>query len=665
MTWGLLRPMVLVPEDWRDWPPERQRCVLLHELAHVKRLDVVFQMIGRLAAALYWFNPLVWFAVRQLRIERELACDDCVLASGERASDYARELLKIAKLYRPRPLAAGVAMAHSARLDRRVLRILDRARARWPMSPRAARSLFVTAAVLVLGVAATSLVERSTSAVAREQAAAAPEREADKANEVSPGKVTARGVVLTPDDEPAAGARVYALEVTSSSYLGNEKVRVLAETLAANDGAFSLSYTKPERTDQRGVNQSVRVHYTTQFVATTDGYAIGLANNDGDGNRDAIRIQLAPPQALDGRLIDVEGRPLAGAAIHVKAIAQAGEPLDAWFTRAKANSHPDEYMNLAMRKAGERRPWPVSFPSQEKVALAATPLAPTATSDSDGRFSIPNIGPDRLVVLEVAAPTVARTILKMVSHRGPNVYDAFPDPRLHDRMIHGAGATVVVGPAAAVKGVVADAETGQPIANCRVEVTQVAGSLMAVEDFAHTTTDEAGRYLLGRLPLDPPDSRGYRLRFTPPAGAAYFSTEFPVRLGGDNFETMFDVRLPRARFISGRITDNATGQPVRALVGYLPTYDNKGASAYPNFQPQMRTVALGDFRWNEADGSFRMPAINGRGVLCVTAERTAAYALAGHADRIEGLQAKGDKFGVFHLWDASMCNEFREINLTD
>jgi beta-lactamase regulating signal transducer with metallopeptidase domain/tetratricopeptide (TPR) repeat protein len=173
MTLGLLRPTVLVPQDWRDWPHQRQRCVLLHELAHVKRLDVGCQVIGRLAAALYWFNPLVWFAVRQLRIERELACDDCVLASGERASDYARELLETARLYRLRPLAAGVAMAHSARLDQRVLRILDEARSRLPLSRRAARWLFLTAAVLVLGVGATSLVERSTSAVAHEQADAA------------------------------------------------------------------------------------------------------------------------------------------------------------------------------------------------------------------------------------------------------------------------------------------------------------------------------------------------------------------------------------------------------------------------------------------------------------------------------------------------------------
>ena len=54
------------------------------------------QSIAQLACAVYWFNPLVWFAAHQLRLERERACDDFVLVSGTSGADYATDLLEIA-----------------------------------------------------------------------------------------------------------------------------------------------------------------------------------------------------------------------------------------------------------------------------------------------------------------------------------------------------------------------------------------------------------------------------------------------------------------------------------------------------------------------------------------------------------------------------------------
>jgi len=89
MTWGLFTPRVLLPAGAERWPHARQRIVLLHELAHVKRRDCLTQFVAQLACAVHWFNPLVWHAARQLRAERERACDDLVLASGTAGTDYA------------------------------------------------------------------------------------------------------------------------------------------------------------------------------------------------------------------------------------------------------------------------------------------------------------------------------------------------------------------------------------------------------------------------------------------------------------------------------------------------------------------------------------------------------------------------------------------------
>ena len=94
---------------------------------------------------MHWFNPLVWHAVRQLRSERELASDDCVLLAGQTASDYAEQLLRTLRCYRPFQPEVGVTMARSARLDHRVLAILDPQRRRDPVGSRLAIILLCTA----------------------------------------------------------------------------------------------------------------------------------------------------------------------------------------------------------------------------------------------------------------------------------------------------------------------------------------------------------------------------------------------------------------------------------------------------------------------------------------------------------------------------------------
>jgi beta-lactamase regulating signal transducer with metallopeptidase domain len=150
LTWGWWRPVVLLPAAAEQWPVERRRIVLLHELAHVKRWDCLTQFIAQIICALYWFNPLAWLAVRQMALERERACDDLVLIAGCQASDYAGHLVHIAASFRRVPRVAAIAMARPSGLEQRVAAIVDASRA------RCLRPVTLLAVLVVMGVAAFS-----------------------------------------------------------------------------------------------------------------------------------------------------------------------------------------------------------------------------------------------------------------------------------------------------------------------------------------------------------------------------------------------------------------------------------------------------------------------------------------------------------------------------
>ena len=170
LTWGWLRPKVLLPLEADEWPEERRRVVLLHELAHVKRWDCLTQSLTRLACAIYCFNPLAWIAARQMRIERERACDDLVLNVGCRASDYAGHLVDIARTFRRAPQGAGIAMARSSNLEQRVTAIVDASRVR-RLHPAGLVGIFISIATVLFyigGYKTNAAVNDRTSSVSKQ-----------------------------------------------------------------------------------------------------------------------------------------------------------------------------------------------------------------------------------------------------------------------------------------------------------------------------------------------------------------------------------------------------------------------------------------------------------------------------------------------------------------
>jgi TonB family protein len=127
VAWGIVRPRVLLPANSNDWDAERLEMVIAHETVHVDGRDCLWQSVGQIAAALFWFHPLAWRLVAQLREETEFYCDEVLLALGYKPSAYAETLLAFAnapsQLDRLCPVT--VAVARRTTVGRRIQRILS------------------------------------------------------------------------------------------------------------------------------------------------------------------------------------------------------------------------------------------------------------------------------------------------------------------------------------------------------------------------------------------------------------------------------------------------------------------------------------------------------------------------------------------------------------
>jgi TonB family protein len=151
VTWGLLRPKVVLPSAAAGWPDERVRIVLYHELAHIRRRDWIVLLAAELLKCVYWFNPLMWMAVARLRQEGEHACDDAVINRGVDGTEYASHLVDIARdLKQQRYWIAAPAIARPSSLERRVRAMLDTRLNRRPVTRVSyAAILFVMLAITI------------------------------------------------------------------------------------------------------------------------------------------------------------------------------------------------------------------------------------------------------------------------------------------------------------------------------------------------------------------------------------------------------------------------------------------------------------------------------------------------------------------------------------
>jgi len=233
-TYGVFAPVIVLPKNMTE---EQVKNVLCHELAHIKRLDVLFKALLTVCAAVHWFDPLVWIMLRLAAGDMELACDESALWHGKAdPKRYALTLIGMEEQRCPMP-SLGFA---GGSLEQRIREVMRRDGAertsRKAVSGILAAALSIAAAVLVNAAVVT--LNGSADAVVIEESAVQTytAAEEDAFNEYYGYTVTVTSDEVTETDEAiyAIEAVEYADAAVDDAYPGTAMYTEAAYTVAAD-----------------------------------------------------------------------------------------------------------------------------------------------------------------------------------------------------------------------------------------------------------------------------------------------------------------------------------------------------------------------------------------------------------------------------------------------
>jgi beta-lactamase regulating signal transducer with metallopeptidase domain len=622
---GLRKPAILLPED----AGENLRETFVHELAHLARRDGVWNLFRRSSLAALWCQPLLWVLSRRLEATAEDVCDDYVVHFGADRSRYAGHLLQLAGRALPpvAPVSVGMVSLRSM-LARRVVRIMDTSRL---LSTRVGGR--AVTAMLVIGVAGTvlaGLIGVGDRVVKAQDAAKSTAAKTESEDEVT------RGQVVAPDGKPIAGATVIASRARfiptgiGDGYGANRQYLTSRMTTNTN-GRFEVTLDAPK--PDAGTPEFGRY---AQVIATAPGFGLGYALGDKP-------IQLrAGDQPIDGRVVDLEGRPVRGVTVRLGQV---------WIPA------PD----VARGKVSQSNP----ASNEGRLGLDATPLLPDGVAtDADGRFHIEGLGLDVRADLTISGPTVAFKRVSVLTRVMNRVGDDSLEPEysgLDERAIHGAHCTILVEPTRPIQGIVRDAETNQPIPGAVVTAAALSGSTLTIEGMVSTETDAQGRYRLVGLPKE--RATGHKLSVYPPLDQPYFITRHIEAPAAQGFEPItFDIALKRGLWITGKVTEVGNGKPVNAAVDYFPLLVNEHAKKYPNFNPNISASIEIKTRYKtDREGRFRIVGLPGGGVVTAHTDDK-SFRVGVGAEAIKG-RAERDQLLTYDRIFANLYQCLKEIDV--
>jgi protocatechuate 3,4-dioxygenase beta subunit len=347
-------------------------------------------------------------------------------------------------------------------------------------------------------------------------------------------------------------------------------------------------------------------------VVKADGFTFAWQSIAGNQKDFTLRVH-ADDSPVEGRIIDLQGKPLAGLRISVWGAAAPEKGDLTPFVKA-LQSRETFYMAL-----GQHVP---NFLHSPFYWRPRVPLLPATTTDANGRFRLPGFAREQLVELRIEGPTIETQNVYVMTRPAPrDSRSLLSVPRMKDPMF-GPGEPVVVlangfdhpvPPGLVVAGTVRDADTKQPIPRAMVESYTLAGSNLGQNTLYHTVADEQGRYRFPGLPR----GKGNRIRIRPPADLPYLPVVKDVPAAKLFAEATVDVALARGVWVDVTVADKATGRAVPASVSYFALPD-KPDLARPFERPF--ADSYNDFMAVRNDGTFRFAAAPHRAILALRAD---------------------------------------------
>ena len=427
VAFGCLRPCIVVPINWSSWPNAQRRACLLHEMTHLKRRDDWSKLAQELISIFFFFHPLVRWLLARLDRERELLCDEAVVAYGMEPASYARILLEMAR----RPgriltLPSRVPSALLPVLERRTVAIRITRLLQDDMSITLSRSSLRRSVGLGVLAGVVSLAMMGIRIRAVEPRTSGSSQEAELTRKIE-------GLIVDPDGQPSALATVVA---------GFDGTGVPNHQVFQTDKNGRFDWLIPDK--------AIAIY----FVAYKEDFAPGFYML---GIDPAVRVhraeqKLERPATFAGILVDRDDKPLPGATIRAEAFVRASETTD---------------QNGQVTGGG------ASYQYVRQSVVAGSPLEMlfTAKTDAKGSFVFPALGQCSGVRLNVTATDGQRYFAQPEAPPGKPLFQ-WIEKQGFVSTASAAEAHVAVSPAARIAGRVTTRMCG----------VTVAGRIISIQD---------------------------------------------------------------------------------------------------------------------------------------------------------------------------------------